>query len=75
MSRKTKGGQGSGGRLCGEPQSRDSELREQIFGFRKKCLQVEITLGGDGGFCRKALMSWTEEHAVGYVFGSPRING
>jgi Transposase DDE domain group 1 len=43
---------------------------ERIVGqIRKKWPQVEIILRGDGGFCREALMSWCEDHGVGYVFG------
>jgi hypothetical protein len=45
------------------------EVEKIVPQIRKKCPQVEIILGGDGGFCREALMSWCEEHAVGYIFG------
>jgi hypothetical protein len=34
--------------------------------------EVEIILRGDSGFCRDELMSWCEEHGVGYVFGFAR---
>jgi hypothetical protein len=43
---------------------------ERIIGqIRNKWPQVEIILRGDGGFCREALLSWCEDHGVGYVFG------
>ena len=45
------------------------EVERIIQQIRKKWPQVEIILRGDGGFCREALMSWCEEHGVGYVFG------
>jgi hypothetical protein len=51
------------------------EVEKIVPQIRKKCPQVEIILGGDGGFCREALMSWCEEHAVGYSLAWPRING
>jgi hypothetical protein len=34
--------------------------------------EVEIILRADSGFCRDELMSWCEEHGVGYVFGFAR---
>lgn len=36
--------------------------------IQKQWSQVEISLRGDGGFCRDA-RSWCEDHRVGYVFG------
>jgi hypothetical protein len=45
------------------------EVERIVAQIRKRWPQVEIILRGDGGFCRDALMSWCEEHGVGYVFG------
>lgn len=43
-----------------------SRIVEQI---RKRWPAVAIVLRGDSGFCRDGLMSWCEDHDVGYVFG------
>jgi len=45
------------------------EVERMVQQIRKSWPQVEIILRGDGGFCRESLMSWCEEHGVGYVFG------
>ena len=45
------------------------EVERIVQQIRQKWPQVEILLRGDGGFCREALMSWCEDHGVGYVFG------
>lgn len=45
------------------------EVERIVRQIRKTWPQVEIILRGDGGFCRDALMSWCEDHGVGYVFG------
>jgi Transposase DDE domain group 1 len=45
------------------------EVQRIVAQIRKKWPQVEIMLRGDGGFCRDALMSWCEDHGVGFVFG------
>jgi hypothetical protein len=42
---------------------------EQI---RQAWPEVEILLRADSGFCRDELMTWCEEHGVGYVFGFAR---
>jgi hypothetical protein len=51
------------------------EVERIIQQIRKKWPQVEILLRGDGGFCRESLMSWCEEHGVGYVFGLAKNKG
>lgn len=43
-----------------------SRIVEQI---RERWPAVPIVLRGDSGFCRDELMSWCEDHGVGYVFG------
>jgi hypothetical protein len=45
------------------------EVARIVAQIRKRWPQVQIILRGDGGFCRDALMSWCEDHGVGYVFG------
>ena len=45
------------------------EVERIVQQIRKNWPQVEIILRGDGGFCRETLMSWCEEHGLGYVFG------
>jgi hypothetical protein len=46
---------------------------ERIVGqIRAAWPEVEIILRADSGFCRDELMSWCEQHGVGYVFGFAR---
>ena len=45
------------------------EVQRIVEQIRGKWPQVEIVLRGDGGFSRDAIMSWCEDHRVGYVFG------
>jgi hypothetical protein len=44
------------------------EVQRIVGQIRKKWPAVEILLRGDGGFCRDAIMSWCEDHGVGFVF-------
>jgi hypothetical protein len=44
------------------------EVKRIVAQIRDKWPQVEIVLRGDCGFCRDAIMSWCEDHGVGYVF-------
>jgi Transposase DDE domain group 1 len=48
------------------------EIRRIVEQIRKHWPQVRITLRGDSGFCRDALMSWCENNHVDYVFGFAR---
>jgi hypothetical protein len=45
------------------------EVQRIVTQIRARWPQVEIVLRGDGGFSRDAIMSWCEDHQVGYVFG------
>ena len=45
------------------------EVQRIVAQIRAKWPAVEIVLRGDGGFCRDAIMSWCEDHGVGFVFG------
>jgi hypothetical protein len=45
------------------------EVQRIVGQIRKKWPAVEILLRADSGFCRDALMSWCEDHGVGFVFG------
>jgi hypothetical protein len=47
----------------------DSDAQQRMPGVRPT---VKIILRADSGFCWDALMSWCEEHGVGYVFGLAR---
>jgi len=44
------------------------EVQRLVGQIRKKWPEVEILLRGDCGFCRDAIMSWCEDHQVGFVF-------
>jgi hypothetical protein len=44
------------------------EVQRLVEQIRKKWPEVEILLRGDCGFCRDAIMSWCEDHRVGFVF-------
>jgi hypothetical protein len=50
---------------------------ERIVGrLRRVWPEAQIILRADSGFCRDEIMSWCEEHGVGYVFGlgkNPRL--
>lgn len=50
---------------------------ERIVGrLRRVWPEAEILLRADSGFCRDEIMSWCEEHGVGYVLGlakNPRL--
>jgi len=48
------------------------EVERIVSRLRAVWPEVEIILRGDSGFCREELMSWCEEHGVGYVFGFAR---
>lgn len=48
------------------------EVERIVAQLRAAWPTVRITLRADSGFCRDALMTWCEEHAVDYVFGLAR---
>ncbi|HEY7616403.1 MAG TPA: IS1380 family transposase, partial [Terriglobales bacterium] len=48
------------------------EVERIVRALRRVWPTVKIILRGDSGFCRDRLMSWCEEHGVGYVFGLAR---
>ena len=45
------------------------EVARIVAEIRQAWPQVKITLRGDSGFCREALMSWCEQEGVDYVLG------
>ena len=45
------------------------EIARMVARIRQGRPRVKITLRGDSGFAREALMSWCEDHGVDYVFG------
>ncbi len=45
------------------------ELERIVKQIRQAWPEVKITLRGDSGFCREALMNWCEAHQVDYVLG------
>jgi hypothetical protein len=45
------------------------EVERIVAQLRAAWPTVRITLRADSGFCRDALMTWAEAHAVDYVFG------
>ena len=45
------------------------EVERIVAQIRQAWPEVKITLRGDSGFCREALMSWCERHQVDYVLG------
>ena len=44
------------------------EVQRIVAQIREKWPEVEVVLRGDCGFCRDAILSWCEEHRVGFVF-------
>jgi len=45
------------------------ELARIVLAIREQWPAVQIMVRGDSGFCREEIMSWCEEHGVGYVLG------
>lgn len=45
------------------------EVGRIVDRIRTRWPEVSITLRGDSGFCREALMAWCETNGVDYVFG------
>jgi hypothetical protein len=45
------------------------EVERIVAQLRAAWPTVRITLRADSGFCRDALMTWAEAHAVDYIFG------
>jgi hypothetical protein len=45
------------------------ELERIVAQIRQRWPDVKITMRGDSGFCREALMVWCEQHQVDYVLG------
>ena len=45
------------------------EVQRIVAQLRAVWPEVAITLRADSGFCRDAIMTWCETHAVDYVFG------
>ena len=45
------------------------ELERVVAQIRARWARVRIIVRADSGFCREALMSWCEAHAVDYVLG------
>ena len=45
------------------------EVARIVAEIRQTWPEVRITLRGDSGFCREALMSWCEQEGVDYVLG------
>lgn len=48
------------------------EVERIVTQLRRVWPAVKVILRADSGFCREALMSWCEDHGVGYVFGLAR---
>lgn len=48
------------------------ELKRVIDRIRQRWPEVKITVRGDSGFCRDALLSWCEDENVTYVTGLAR---
>jgi hypothetical protein len=48
------------------------EIQRIVAQIRAAWPEVNIILRGDSGFCRNELMSWCENHRVGFVFGLAR---
>ena len=48
------------------------ELERIVTQIRARWPKTRIVIRGDSGFCRDAIMSWCEEHNVGYVLGLAR---
>jgi len=49
-----------------------AELDRIVAQIRQAWPDVEIVIRADSGFCRDDIMSWCEEHGVGYVIGLAR---
>jgi hypothetical protein len=52
------------------------QLRYIVAQIRMAWPQVQITVRGDSGFCRKPIMTWCEGNGVDYVLGlaqNPRL--
>jgi hypothetical protein len=52
------------------------QLRRIVTQIRQIWPDVKITIRGDSGFCREALLSWCEANGVGYLLGlaqNPRL--
>ena len=52
------------------------QLDRIVLHIRKAWPKVRITVRGDSGFCRDAIMTWCETHDVDYVLGlakNPRL--
>ena len=45
------------------------EVKRIVGRLRRVWPEAEITLRADSGFCRDEIMSWCDQHQVGYVFG------
>jgi len=45
------------------------EIERIVNQLRRVWPKANIVLRGDSGFCRDAILSWCEQHGVGYVFG------
>lgn len=43
-----------------------------VKALRKRWPKVEVVLRGDSGFCRWRMLSWCEDHDVGYIVGIGR---
>lgn len=48
------------------------ELSRIIPLIRARWPKVKITIRGDSGFCREAIMAWCEKHGVDYILGLAR---
>ena len=48
------------------------ELERIVGQIRRHWPRTRINIRGDSGFCRDALMTWCENHAIGFVLGLAR---
>ena len=48
------------------------ELERIVLQIRRHFPKTRINIRGDSGFCRDAIMTWCEDHGVGFVLGLAR---
>jgi hypothetical protein len=48
------------------------EVQRIVGAIRKHWPDVKITVRGDSGFCREAIMGWCEDEGVNYLLGLPK---
>ena len=48
------------------------ELSRIVAQIRQRWPKTRIVIRGDSGFCREPILSWCEDHGIGYVLGLAR---